>query len=187
MRSSLTLAIVTLLLAHQNKGMGESGSPATKAPSSFELHDQFDVPHRLSFPATNVIILAIADRKGSEEVNGWIAALKPLYAGHVDFRGLADLAGVPGLLHARLRARFQETHKYPVMLDWSGNICTQFGYNRGMANILIIGRDGTIRARLCGSANPNAIASARVALEAALWSTNPKAPLPRPPHAKDTQ
>ena len=161
-----------LLLGGVATEAGESARFPTKAPSNTELRDQFDAPQRLSFPATNVVVLTIADRKGAEEVDGWIAALKPLYAGRVDFRGLAQVAGVPGLFHAKVRARFQETRKYPVMLDWSGNVCAEFGYQPGTANILIIDREGRIRARLSGRASPAAVASARAALEAALSSAD---------------
>ena len=163
-----------LLLGGVATEAGESARFTTNAPSSVELRDQYDAPQRLSFPATNVVVLTIADRKGAEEVDGWIAALKPLHAGRVEFRGLADVAGVPRLFHAKVRARFQETRKYPVMLDWSGNVCAEFGYQFGTANILIIDREGRIRARLSGTASPAAFVSARVALEAALSSANAK-------------
>ncbi len=174
MRSFLFVIGVNLLLACATTEAGESARLPTNAPSSIELRDQFDAPQRLSFPAPNVVVLTIADRKGSEEVDGWIAALKPLYGGRVDFRGLADVARVPGLFHARVRAQFQEARKYPVMLDWSGNVCAEFGYQPGTANTLIIDREGRIRARLSGRASPAAVASARVALEAALSSAGPK-------------
>ncbi len=168
MRTWLTVIVINILLACEGTAAGELSSSPTHAPSRVELHDQFDVPQRLSFPATNVTILTIADRKGAEEVDGWIAALKPLYAGRADFRGLADVAAVPKWLHARVRARFQQTRRYPVMLDWSGDVCTLFGYQPGTANLVIIDRDGSIRARICGSASPATVASARAALEAAL-------------------
>ncbi len=174
MRFLLFLIVIHLLLGCATTGAGESARLPTNAPSNIELRDQFDAPQRLSFPGTNVVVLTIADRKGAEEVDGWIAALKPLYAGRVEFRGLADVAGVPGLFHARVRARFQETRQYPVMLDWSGDVCAEFGYHGGTANILIIDREGGIRARLSGRASPAALASARVALEAALSSTGAK-------------
>ncbi len=187
MRFWLTGVILTLLLTDTSTGAAESTSLVTKVSLSIELRDQFDVLQRLSFPATNVTVLAIADRKGSEEVDGWVAALKPLYAGAVDFRGVAYLAGVPEFLHAKVRARFQETRQYPVMLDWSGKVCEQLCYERGTANILIIDRDGIIRARIRGSASQATIALARQALEAALSSTTSTARLPRPPHANESQ
>ena len=176
MKSCSIVILMNLLAICATKAAQEPAFGSTNAPSCVELRDQFDTPQRLSFPTTNVIVLTIADRKGSEEVDAWIASLKPLYSGRVDFRGLANVAGVPGLLQAKVRRKFQETHKYPVMMDWSGAACAQFGYQRDVANILIIDRRGSILARLRGSATYAAVAAARAALEAALAPTDRKRP-----------
>ncbi len=175
MRFWFILLVITVFMSCKTNGAQEPAGRSTNAPSCIELRDQFDAPQRLCFPAMKVTVLTIADRKGSEEVDGWIAALRPLYAGRVDFRGLANVAGVPGLLQAKVRRKFQETRKYPVMMDWSGTACAQFGYQREVANILIIDRDGSIRARIHGSPSHAAVAAARVAVEAALASAEAKA------------
>jgi hypothetical protein len=180
MRSGLLVLCISGLLGSENAGAQASANCSTNAPASIELRDQFDAPQRLSFPATNVVVLTIADRKGSEEVDGWIAALKPLYVGRVDFRGLADVGGVPGLFQGRLRQKFQEKHKHPVMMDWSGKTCAQFGYQRGVANLLVIDCDGWIRARFRGHASPAAVAEACAALEAAHASVDAKPSADRP-------
>ena len=168
MRFWLIVVLIHLLFLGESKGDQVPTHVSTNAPSCIELRDQFDTPQRLSFPTTNLVVLTIADRKGSEEVDGWIAALKPVYSGRVDFRGLANVAGVPGLFQAKVRRKFQETRKYPVMMDWSGTACAQFGYQREVANVLVIGRDGAILARLCGGATDAAVAAARASLDAAL-------------------
>ena len=174
MRNWLIVIAINVLLAGANAGTEASAGFSTPTPSFIELRKQFYAPQHLSSPSTNMTLLTISDRKGSEEVDGWSSALKPLYAGHFDFRGPANVAGIPGLFHARLRARFEETGEYPVMLDWSGKVCAQFGYKPGTANLLVIERDGSIRARLCGSANPAAIASFRTAVDARLSSNTAK-------------
>ncbi len=174
MRSCLIVILINLLLICETKGGQEPSRVSTNAPPCVELRDQFDTPQRLSFPTTNVVVLTIADRKGSEEVDAWIAALKPVYYGHVDFRGLANVAGVPGLLQAKVRRRFQETRKYSVMMDWSGAACAQFGYQRDVANILVIDRHGSILARLRGRATYAAVAAACATLKAALAPTERK-------------
>ncbi len=168
MKFPLIVLVLNLLLVCENTGAQPSTGSSTNAPSCIELRDQFDKPHRLSFPTTKVMVLTIADRKGSEEVDGWIAALKPLYAGRVDFRGLANVGGVPGLFQAKVRRKFQETRNYPVMMDWTGVACAQFGYQRDVANILVIDHNGYIRTRISGSASSAAVAAVRVALDAAL-------------------
>jgi hypothetical protein len=141
------------------------------APPCTQLRDQFDEPQRLCFPAKRVIILTIADRKGADQVSEWIAALKPLYAGRVDFFGLANVGGVPGLMQARVRRKFQETRRYPVMMDWSGKVCSQFGYQSGVANLLVIDLDGTILSRATGSVTESNIASLRKSLDRLTSST----------------
>ena len=149
---------------------GEAPKPPVHAPASLELHDQYDAPQRLAFPATNVVVLTIADKKGSEQIDGWVAALKARYAGRIELRGLADVGGVPGFLRGKVRKQFKETRTYPVMMDWSGNVCAQFGYKKDVANILLLGRDGTIHARFTGAATPAAIAEAVTALDKLLLS-----------------
>lgn len=130
----------------------EASKPPAHAPASFELRDQYDAPQRLAFPATNIIVLTIADKKGSEQIDGWVAALKARYAGRIELRGLADVGGVPWFLRGKVRKKFQETRTYPVMMDWSGKVCAQFGFKPGLANVLVFARDGNIHARLAGPA-----------------------------------
>jgi len=180
MRSEWITVLIGLLVTCATGGAQQPVRGSTNAPSCVELRDQFDVPQRFSFPASKVVVLTIADRKGAEEVDGWIAALKPHYAGRVDFRGLANVAGVPGFLQGRVRRKFQETRRYPVMMDWSGTVCEQFGYQRGMANLLIIDRAGAIRARLYGSTSDPAVGVARTVLDAALSAPPAERPNPTP-------
>lgn len=125
---------------------------ATNAPASIELHDQYDRPQKLAFPTSDITLLTIADRKGSEQINGWITLLKPRYRGRVDIRGLADLGGAPWFVQGKIRKRFQETCAYPVMMDWSGKVCAQFNYQPGLANVLVLDGDGIIQGRFAGPA-----------------------------------
>ncbi len=147
---------------------GEAAKPSAKAPAAIDLHDQYDAPQRLAFPATNVVVLTIADKKGSEQIDGWVAALKSRYAGRIELRGLADVGGVPGFLRGKVRKKFQETRTYPVMMDWSGKVCAQFGYQPAVANVLVIARDGHIHARIAGSAREPAIEELSAAIDAAM-------------------
>ncbi len=144
----------------------------TNAPARVELPDQFGKPQLLAFPNSKVTLLAIADKKGSTEVNAWIAALKPRYAGRVDIRGLADMGGVPGFLQGHISRKFQATRQYPVMMDWSGKVCDRFGYRREAANILVIDAEGTIRERVCGAASDDGVTRISHALDAALQAKN---------------
>ena len=55
---------------------GEAPKSPSHAPASIELRDQYDAQQRLTFPTPNVVVLTIADKKGSEQIDGWVAALK---------------------------------------------------------------------------------------------------------------
>ena len=171
---TILITVIGLLLC-RNASAGESIGLATNAPASIELRDQFDSPHKLAFPTTNITLLTIADKKGSAQVNGWIAALKPRCDGRIAIRGLADVGGVPGFVQGRIRKGFQESLKYPVMLDWSGKVCAQLGYKKDEANILVIDRNGRIHARFTGVATAAAVTEAGTALDK-LLSTLPVKP-----------
>ncbi|MBM3823460.1 MAG: hypothetical protein FJ404_11340 [Verrucomicrobia bacterium] len=147
---------------------GELPKRPIHVPVSLELRDQYDAPQRLDFPSTNIVVLTIADKKGSEQIDGWVAALKARYAGRIELRGLADVGGVPGLLRGKVRRKFQETRTYPVMMDWSGAHCAAFRYEKNVANVLVIGRDGQIKMRVAGLADEAAIKKLSVAIDAAL-------------------
>ncbi|MBK7999261.1 MAG: hypothetical protein IPK15_11255 [Verrucomicrobia bacterium] len=146
----------------------EDAMPGPKIPQRLELSDQYDTKHVVSFPTTNVIFLTIADRKGSEQIAGWITALKARPEMPVDIRGLADVGGVPGFLRGRIRKRFQETILYPVMMDWSGKVCAQFKYVPDLANVYIIDRNGALVGHFSGRTNAAGLKEAFVALDKAL-------------------
>lgn len=149
-------------------GAEEEKNPGPQIPQRLELNDQYDAKQVVSFPTTNVIFLSIADRKGSEQIAGWITALKARPEMPVDIRGLADVGGVPGFLRGRIRKRFQETILYPVMMDWSGKICAQFKYVPDQANVYIIDRNGSLVGHFSGKTNSASLKDAFVALDKAL-------------------
>ena len=164
----LLLALAGVMIDAASAGAEEARAFPTNAPPRIELRDQYDTPQTLVFPTTNVTVLTIADKKGAEQVGGWITALQPDYTGRVELRGLADVSGAPGFVQDRIRKKFQETRKHPVMMDWSGKVCAQFGYKKDVANILVLGRDGVIHARFTGATNGAVLAKAHAALDQAL-------------------
>lgn len=162
----LLLCLVAVFLVRV--GANGASKEAPKIPQRIELGDQYDAIHLVSFPATNVIFLTIADRKGSEQIAGWISALKGRPQMPVDIRGLADVGGVPGFLRGRIRKRFQETIQYPVMMDWSGKVCAQFNYVPDQANVFIIDRNGSLVGHFSGKTNSVSLKEAFVALGKAI-------------------
>ncbi|MFM1768201.1 MAG: hypothetical protein RJA22_730 [Verrucomicrobiota bacterium] len=150
-------------------------TPVTRAPDRLALADQYEQPQQLGFPHTNVVVLFLADRKGSDEIDGWVTALKERHGGRVEIRGLADVRGVPGLLRGRVRKKFQEQRKYPVMMDWSGEASAQLGLRPGVANVLVLARDGRIEGRFTGAVRPEILREAITAVDAALARPMPAA------------
>lgn len=168
MRQIVSLLLVTLaasLSAAPNSG--PSIIP-TNAPSLIELHDQYDVPQTLSFPATNITLLTIADRKGSEQVASWITPLKQRFGKRIAIRGLADVSTVPRPFRGLVRKKFQKLQSYPVMLDWSGNTVKAFTYVPDKVNVLVLDERGQILKRISGEANPDALQELFAAIDDAL-------------------
>lgn len=167
MRAAILCSLM-LAVAGEAFGGDSAKSNAPEIPRKLELNDQYDQEQVMTFPATNVIFLTIADRKGSEQIGAWITALKARPASPVDIRGLADLGGVPGFLRGRIRKQFRETIHYPVMMDWSGRVCARFNYVADSANIYIIDRNGNLAGHFHGRAAETNLNAAFVALDKAV-------------------
>ena len=163
-----SLFIAGALLVVCNGRAADASGSATNAPTSIELHDQYDAPQKLSFPTTNVTVLTIADKKGSEQIDGWVVELKKRFAGRIALSGIAEVGGVPGLMQGMVRKKFQKLHSYPVMMDWSGKVCAQLSYQKEIANVLVIGRDGVVLGRFYGAADGTNAAAVCVLLDKSL-------------------
>ena len=168
MKQILLLLLVTLATGVGAAPQAESSIAPTNAPSFVELHDQFDARQRLLFPATHVTLLVIADKKGSEQINGWITPLQQRFGRRVDIRGLADVSTVPRPLRGMVRLKFQESQTYPVMMDWSGEVVKAFTYVPDKANVLVLDGRGHILKRVSGEANPSAVQDVCDAIDRAL-------------------
>lgn len=168
MKQLVSLLLVALATGASAAPHSEPSITPTSAPSSIELHDQFDAPQTLSFPATNVTLLTIADKKGSEQVAGWVTPLKQRFGKRIDIRGLADVSTVPRPFRGMVRKKFQRLQTYPVMLDWSGEAVKAFTYVADKANVLLLDRRGQILKRISGEANPKAVQDLCAAIDRAL-------------------
>jgi len=168
MKRIFLLLIVTLAFDAGAAPPTPASDIPTNAPSSIELHDQFDAPQKLSFPTTNITMLIIADRAGSEQISGWITPLKKRFDTRISFRGLADVSTVPRLLRGMVRTKFQKSQSYPVMMDWSGETVKALTYVPEKANVLLLDPHGQILKRISGEATPGAVADLCNAVEEAL-------------------
>lgn len=168
MKPTLSFLFLTLATGMSAAPNFERSIMGTNAPPSIELRDQFDAPQRLSFPRTNITLLTIADRKGSEQVAGWIAPLRHRFGTRIDIRGLADVSSVPRPLRGTIRTKFQKFQTYPVMMDWSGKAVKAFTYVPDKANLLVLDEHGHILKRISGEANPEGIEALSAVIDGAL-------------------
>jgi hypothetical protein len=133
-------------------GLGVQASPLTNAPACIELPDQFEKPQKLSFPNTNLTVLTIADRKGSEQIAGWVELVAQRFGTRVAVRGIADVSAVPRLLRGTVRSAFRKEQSYPVMMDWSGKEVAKFAPKENVTTVLLIDGQGKILRRYEGVA-----------------------------------
>jgi hypothetical protein len=152
-----------------------SGAPTNSAPvlASFELRDQYDNPHTISFPTTNVTIMSVADRKGSEQIDGWIAPVKERYGDRIAIEGIADVSTVPRLLRSLVRKQFKKDRAYPVMLDWDGPVARSFNYQKDKANFFVIDRQGHITGSFSGATNEVALKALFASIDLAIAKSSP--------------
>jgi hypothetical protein len=132
--------------------LGVQAGPLTNAPACIELPDQFEKPQKLSFPNTNLTVLTIADRKGSEQIAGWVEPVAQRFGTRVAVRGIADVSAVPRLLRGTVRSAFRKEQSYPVMLDWSGKEVAKFAPKENVTTVLLIDGQGKILRRYEGVA-----------------------------------
>lgn len=140
----------------------------THAPALIELRDQFDAPQKLSFPTNRITLLTIADKKGSEQIEGWVAEMKKRFGARIDVHGIADVSKVPGPFQGLVKKKFRKLQKYSVMMDWSGSVVKSFSYAPGAASILVLDGRGKILQSMRGEASQRTLQSLGDVIERAL-------------------
>ncbi len=120
--------------------------------ASFELKDQYDKQVTYRFPKTRITVLTFGDRKGSEQIEGWVRPLYSRYQERVEQYGVAVLSSVPALLRGAVRGIFKKKVKYSVLLDWKGDVAKAFRYEGKKANVVLVNRQGQIIYRTNGAA-----------------------------------
>jgi hypothetical protein len=126
-----------------------SSAPVQKL-ADFDLTDQAARPRSYRFPKTKVTVMTVADRKGSEQLAPWIQRIRGRYETRIDIDGVADVSIIPKPLREMFRGVFRKQLTYSVMLDWEGTVVKQFSYQKSVANIYLIDRDGRIVRQFTG-------------------------------------
>jgi Glycosyl transferase family 2 len=125
--------------------------------AGFELPDQFGTNHTVNFPRPQPMVLIIADRKGSEQIRAWVAALKARYGGRMELTGVADLGGAPGWVQGMIRKSFRKKYSYPILLDWSGQLPVALHCQKDMANVFLFNPAGRVLATERGGCDTGAL------------------------------
>lgn len=127
--------------------------PVDSKASDFELKDQYDNSASYRFPKQKVTVLTFGDRKGSEQIEGWVRPLWDRYQTKIDQQGVAVLSSVPFFARGIVRGVFKSKVKYPVLLDWTGKVSRAYSYSGGKANLYVIDRNGQIVMKITGAAS----------------------------------
>ncbi len=138
-----------LLILIALHGIAAVAAPVEKL-ADFELSDQDAKPRSYRFPKAKVTVMTVADHKGSAQLEPWIQRLYDRYEKRIDIDGVADVSMIPKPFHGIFRAAFRKQLTYSVMLDWGGSVVKQFGYEKGVANVYVIDREGRIVKQLTG-------------------------------------
>jgi hypothetical protein len=123
----------------------------------FELADQHEQARRYRFPKTKVTVMTVADHRGSDQLGPWIERLYAHYEKRIDIDGVADVSVIAAPFRSMLRAAFKKQLAYSVMLDWQGEVVRQFAYDKGVANLYVIDRQGRIVKRHRGPVTDDAM------------------------------
>ena len=131
----------------------ETTAPSLSQAIAFTLDDQHQTTRHYRFPRLKTSILIFADYAGSAQLEPWIRPLYARYRDTIDIDGVANLVAVPKFIRSFVRAAFRDRLARPVMLDWSGEVSTDYRYQSGKANLFVIAPSGRILLRVMGEVN----------------------------------
>jgi hypothetical protein len=172
----VTVALAGLLLFLIVPALGsDPGVEPSKMPQliGFELADQHGVNHQVVFPREKPLLLAIADRQGAEQVEGWIDPLRASSDSRFDILGVAHLHPAPKLLRGRILRDLQRRYQSPLLLDWFGELAQKLACREGQANVFLFDRHGQVVHHQYGPATPKQLLALRTAIDRTLHTRGP--------------
>jgi hypothetical protein len=119
----------------------------------FTLKDQFGKELIFKFPKEKPSVLAIADKKGSEQLESWLRPILERYGERIEAHGVAELSNVPAIARGVVRGAMKRDVKQPVLLDWKGDVAKNYAFQKDQANIILINKDGRIIVKEIGVAD----------------------------------
>lgn len=138
--------------------MGRAENVSTNQVVHFELTDQFNEAMTLKPPFEKPVIVTIADKQGSSELEEWIRPIQGEFGDDIEFFAVADLRSVPGLLRGMVRRGFKKEFTHPIALDWKGAAADQLSIAEDHANLFLLDRQGRLRLSVTGKAGEEQLA-----------------------------
>ena len=136
--ATITLVCCAAIAVHAD----ESSEPILL--TEITLQDQHKDEYAIEFPTDHVVVFVLADRKGSDDVEPWVRALYERYEDTIQIEGVALVSAVPKPLRGIVRALFKNNVPKPIMLDWDGSTCDQFGYKNGAVETYVVDPEGEV-------------------------------------------
>lgn len=149
----LGLVIVSSLGAYAQTVEVKSIAP------NFSLKDQNDKLFELSILHGKVIVITASGREGANDNRVWGEAIGKKYGDKLVYLGAADLRGVPPLFRWFALQIAQKTSSpgISLLLDWEGKIFKAYNLVPEVSNVVIIDKDGNIRAKEAGKCDQEAL------------------------------
>jgi hypothetical protein len=142
--------------------------PVTSPP--FRLEDHLGQNHSFDFPRSLPTVLCFGDMVSAFQLESWIEPLYEAYRDRIDIIGIAAFQGVPGMFRDLVRMSIREVSPKEVLIDWDGQVASEFGIRFGQCRVVAIDYEGNVTAEADGPATPHKFESITSALETALAS-----------------
>ncbi len=146
------IAIMALLLPFS----AESQTVVKSKAPDFSLPDQRDRLVSLRGFEGKVVVLVASDKEGMKQNPAWRKAIADRYGDRVVRQGVADVRKVPFFLKGSYKRNFQKDPE-SIVLDWQGDIFKVYGFAENVSNLVLIDKEGFVRYRHSGSAEPGAV------------------------------
>jgi hypothetical protein len=128
--------------------------------ADFALPDQFGVTNQVRFPRGRPVLLILGDRRGSEQVAGWVLPLKQRWGHGADILGVADVSAAPGFLRARVTESIRrQLTDYPLLLDFAGVVADALHGEKRVANVFLVATNGVVAAATNGAVDDAKLAA----------------------------
>lgn len=124
--------------------VGDKDASLVKAPSLTLSNTQGGLT-RVKWPRKKVVFLTMGDRAAQKMTQAWAQPIHEKYGDHLEYVPIAMLKAVPSAMKLAAETMIKTQYK-EVLMDWSGVAAERYMARPGLANVYLIGKDGTMLA-----------------------------------------